>query len=110
MAPNLYAMDRSFVRATTSTAAGARSEIPAAVLEAARIPGVPTEDCCFAQLLNPRGLEVDYFVSHWWGHPFEQTVNALSSFAEAACEDFEKRSPDGVVFWVCLFALNQHRA
>ena len=60
--------------------------------KAARIPEVPTEDCCFAQLLNPRGLEVDYFVSHWWGHPFEQTVNALSNFAEAACEDLEKRS------------------
>ena len=74
--PNLYALDRPFVRATTSADASARSHIPAAVLDAAEIPGVPAENCCFAQLVNPQGLDVDYFVSHWWGHPLERTLQA----------------------------------
>ena len=74
--PNLYALDRPFVRATTSADASARSKIPCAVLDAAEIPSAPAEDCCFAQLLNPEGLDVDYFVSHWWGHPLERTLQA----------------------------------
>ena len=76
MTPNLYALDKPFVRATTSADASARSEIPRAVLDAAEIPSAPAEDCCFAQLLNPEGLDVDYFVSHWWGHPLERTLQA----------------------------------
>ena len=76
MTPNLYALDRPFVRATTSADASARFGIPPAVLDAAEIPGAPAEDCCFAQLLNPEGLDVDYFVSHWWGHPLERTLQA----------------------------------
>ena len=82
MKPNLYALDEPFVRATTSTDPSAREKIPAKVLETAEIPDVPSANCCFAQLLNPKGLEVDYFVSHWWGHPFERTVQALTNFAE----------------------------
>ena len=80
------------------------------VLQAAGIPACPADDCSFAQLLNPDGLEVDYFVSHWWGHPFERTVQALENFAKSVYEKIGKKSPDDVVFWVCLFALNQHQA
>ena len=76
MEPNLYSLDGPFVRATTSADASARSHIPAAVLNAAEIPGAPAENCCFAQLLNPEGVDVDYFVSHWWGHPLERTLKA----------------------------------
>ena len=67
---------RPFVKPTTSADPSARSAIPAAVLEAAEIPAAPAEDCSFAQLLNPEGVDVDFFVSHWWGHPFEQTLQA----------------------------------
>ena len=76
MTQNLYGLDWPFVRATTSADRSTRNEIPAAVLETAEIPDVPDENCCFAQLLNPEGLDVDFFVSHWWGHPFEQTIKA----------------------------------
>ena len=58
MTPNLYALDGPVVRATTSADASARSAIPAAVLDAAEIPGAPAENCCFAQLLNPGGLDL----------------------------------------------------
>ena len=82
MQPNLYALDKEFVKPTTkkkpatSSDANARSEIKDSVLRAAEIPASPAEDRCFAQLLNPDGREVDYFVSHWWGHPFERTIKA----------------------------------
>merc|ERR1719161_333040 len=110
MNPNLYALDRPFVRATSSADASARSHIPAAVLNAAEIPGVPAENSCFAQLLNPKGVDVDYFVSHWWGHPLERTIKALTNFAKAEYKRIGKKSPDEVVVWICLFALNQHKA
>ena len=58
MTPNLYAIDRAFVRATTSANASARDGIPREVLNAIPIPAVPDAACCFAQLLNPHGLEV----------------------------------------------------
>ena len=116
MQPNLYALDKEFVKPTTkkkpatSSDANARSEIKDSVLQAAGIPASPAKECCFAQLLNPDGLEVDYFVSHWWGHPFERTVQALDNFAKFVYKKIGKKSPDDVVFWVCLFAVNQHQA
>ena len=110
MAPNLYALDAPFVRATTSADPAARDGIPQEVLEAARVPPRPQEACCYAQLLNPDGLAVDVFVSHFWGHPFQRTVAALTRLAEDVHEKAGRASADDVVFWVCLFALNQHRA
>ena len=108
--PNLYAIDRPFVQATTSPDASARKDIPAKVLAAGNIPDAPEFACCFSQLLNPDGLVVDVFVSHWWGHPFEHTVRALSIFADSVYKDLGKESLDDVVFWICMFALNQHQA
>merc|ERR1719197_227060 len=94
ISPNccLYDMDKHFVRAVTSANPKSREEIPVSVLEAAGVPSVPEYNCCFAQLLNTDGLQVDYFVSHWWGHPFERTVLALSNFAEDHCKEVGKSS------------------
>lgn len=110
MQPNLYAMNAFLVQATTSEDPSAREKIPKEILRMAEIPGVPPADCCFAQLLNPEGLDVDFFVSHYWGHAFSRTVQALTNFAEEVYESISKSSPDEVVFWICLFSLNQHRA
>ena len=110
MEANLYALDKLLVRATTSFDPGSRANIPAEVLGAVGIPSVPKHDCCFSQVLNPNGLAVDVFVSHFWGHPFERTVYALTNFAATVYKELGKDSPDDVVFWVCLFALNQHQA
>mmetsp|Transcript_14636 Transcript_14636/g.17312 ORF Transcript_14636/g.17312 Transcript_14636/m.17312 type:complete len:604 (+) Transcript_14636:50-1861(+) len=107
--PDLYSMDKLFVMQTTSCEAKARDTIPKEVLNAADVPGVPEANCSFAQLLNPEGLDVDYFVSHFWGHPFEQTMKALTKFSEGVYEDIGKDNPDDIVFWICLFAVNQHQ-
>ena len=67
----------------------------------------------FSELMNPHGLYVHCFVSHCWGHAFHSTVRTLSRWAE---DNFRKihpqlpRHPKAVVFWMCLFALNQHEA
>jgi len=108
MAPNLHALDKFFVQPTTSTDTKERNKIPDSVLKTIGVPEAPDKTCCYAQLLNPRGLEVDYFVSHCWDHEFERTVAALSNFAEGVYRGLGKKSADDVVFWVCLFALNQH--
>ena len=74
MTPNIFAMDAHFVQATTKHGRNARDYIPENVLNIARVPLVPPIDCCFAQLLNPEGLQADCFVSYYWGHPFERIV------------------------------------
>jgi len=110
MAPNFYAVDEFFVQDTTSADARRRKDITQEVLKSAEVPNAPKANCCFAQLLNPEGLQTDYFVSHYWGRPFGRTVLALSNFAEGVYENIGKSSPDHVVFWICLFSLNQHQA
>lgn len=63
----------------------------------------PKRSCCFAELVNPAGLQCDYFVSHSWGHPFVSSVATLSNFLKGA------DGSHSTAFWICLFALNQHR-
>ena len=60
--------------------------------------------------MNPHGLDVDVFVSHYWAHPFARTHSALSNYAESIYQDLSKQDSGDVVYWVCLFALNQHNA
>jgi len=107
---NMYALNDYFVSPTTSCNKELRNKIPNGVLKAAGVPEPPPEDVSFAEMINPEGLQVDYFVSHWWGHDFEKTVACLSKFAKEVYVKIGKQSPDEVVFWVCTFALNQHRA
>jgi len=107
--PNLYSMDKLFVMQTTNCVVNMRDTITEEVLKTAKVPGVPEANCSFAQLLNPRGVDVDYFVSHFWGHPFEQTMKALTKFSEGVYKNIGKDSPDEIVFWICLFSVNQHQ-
>lgn len=110
MKTNLYAMDQAFVQATTNKNEAARVNIPEDVLTLSGIPSKPKEDISFSQLINPDGLEVDYYVSHAWAHPFEKTMKALTHFAEGIYSKIGKGNPDEIVFWIDLFALNQHKA
>eukprot|EP00438_Fugacium_kawagutii_P020057 Skav201037 [mRNA] locus=scaffold3386:200977:205965:+ [translate_table: standard] len=61
----------------------------------------------FSELVNPWGLWVHCFVSHFWGHDFSRTVAALELWAAA---HYQKMTSEkfALVFWICLFALNQH--
>ena len=61
----------------------------------------------FSQLVNPFGLFVHCFVSHFWGHNFTSTVTALDLWAGS---NYDKMTSEkkALVYWICLFALNQH--
>ena len=107
---NMYALNEYFVSPTTSCNKKQREKIPNRVLEAAGVPEAPLEDISYSEMVNPEGVRVDYFVSHWWGHDFKRTVACLSNFANEIYVKIGKKSPDEVVFWICTFALNQHRA
>jgi len=67
MTPNLYAVENFFALLdTTSADVSKRKYIAQEVLTVAEVSGVTEANCCFAQLLNPGGLETDYLVSHYW--------------------------------------------
>ena len=66
------------------------------------------EKMSFSEVVNPCGLIVHCFVSHFWGHLFSQTVSALRRWAEMNRERMGTESPKSLVFWICRFALNQH--
>ena len=101
-AANLYAMN-SFVVTPMSKpgSCDARDQDSANVVPPAN------EAMSFSELVNPSGLIVHCFVSHFWGHLFSQTVTALRRWAEMNAQ-MRTESPKSVVFWICLFALNQH--
>lgn len=62
-------------------------------------------------------LPAQYFVSHAWGQSFMEDVQSLTSFAITNCHkhqrhinDLEELCPscEGVTFWMCALAINQH--
>ena len=61
----------------------------------------------FSQLVNPFGLFVHCFVSHFWGHNWTSTVTALDLWADSNYDKLTSEK-EALVFWICLFALNQH--
>lgn len=68
-----------------------------------------THMCSYSELVNPKGIRVDFFVSHFWGHEFRDTMAALRLWSRRSFAPCGKKSLDGVVFWLCFLALNQHR-
>ena len=61
----------------------------------------------FSELVNPFGLFVHCFVSHFWGHNWTSTVTALDLWADSNYDKLTSEK-EALVFWICLFALNQH--
>ena len=102
-AANLYAMDTFVVTPMSQPGkCDARDQDSANVVPAAN------EEMSFSEVVNLHGLIVHCFVSHFWGHLFSQTVTALRRWAEMNCERIGAESSKSMVYWICLFALNQH--
>ena len=103
LSPNLYALDTFVVTPMTTPGhcaardQDAQQSIPAA-----------SKASSFSELVNTWGLFVHCFVSHYWGHDFSSTVKALDLWADANFKKMQCRQQQSVVFWICLFALNQH--
>lgn len=58
--------------------------------------------CSFAELVASGPQLPKWFVSHWWGTQFYQTV-ALLEFHLS-----ERQLPSATAYWICTFANNQH--
>ncbi|CAE8597730.1 unnamed protein product [Polarella glacialis] len=106
---NMYALDKLIVRPVTSLSD--HGSLPKDLKVRACQPE-PTHDCSYAELVNPTGLPVHFFVSHFWGHLFRDTMRALNLWVQHAVttsgQTLHGVAPGSVVFWVCVFALNQH--
>ena len=102
-AANLYAMDTFVV-----TPMSQPGKCDAKDQDSANVVPEADENMSFSEVVNPYGLIVHCFVSHFWGHLFSQTVTALRRWAEMNRERMDVESSKSVVFWICLFALNQH--
>ena len=99
---NLYALDTFVVTPMSKPGmCGAREHDEQQTIAEAR--GISS----FSQLVNPFGLFVHCFVSHFWGHNFTSTVTALDLWADSNYDKLTSEK-EALVFWICLFALNQH--
>ena len=102
-AANLYAMDTFVV-----TPMSQPGKCDARDQDSANVVPEANDKMSFSEVVNPYGLIVHCFVSHFWGHLFSQTVTALRRWAEMNCERIGAESSKSMVYWICLFALNQH--
>ena len=99
---NLYALDTFVVTPMSKPGmCGAREHDEQQTIAEAR--GISS----FSQLVNPFGLFVHCFVSHFWGHNFTSTVTALDLWADSNYDKMTSEK-EALVYWICLFALNQH--
>ena len=99
---NLYALDTFVVTPMSKPGmCGAREHDEQQTIAEAR--GISS----FSQLVNPFGLFVHCFVSHFWGHNFTSTVTALDLWADSNYDKLTSEK-EALVFWIYLFALNQH--
>ena len=104
-APNLYAMENFVVTPMSSPG-------DCAARDHDLLQSVPQaqDKTSFSELVNAYGLFVHCFVSHYWGHLFSKTMRALRTWAEENYLKVHTEQPQSIVFWICLFALNQHVA
>jgi len=105
--PNLYAVDRFIIRSVTTPEPNGPT-VPPRLCTIAHIP-IAAHKCSYSELVNPDGVCIDFFVSHWWGHPFAETIASLHCWAQQSYNKVGKCSCEEVVYWVCAMALNQHR-
>ena len=104
-APNLYAMENFVV-----TPMSRPGDCPARDHDLLQSVPQAQDKTSFSELMNTYGLFVHCFVSHYWGHLFSKTMRALRTWAEENYLKVHTEQPQSIVFWICLFALNQHVA
>eukprot|EP00931_Biecheleriopsis_adriatica_P059466 TRINITY_DN35585_c0_g1_i1.p1 TRINITY_DN35585_c0_g1~~TRINITY_DN35585_c0_g1_i1.p1 ORF type:complete len:601 (-),score=77.84 TRINITY_DN35585_c0_g1_i1:29-1831(-) len=102
LSANLYAISRFVVSPLTDPLRW--KDIPHELRQLASLTSKPTRTCSYAELINPSGILVTVFVSHFWGHPFTRTLAALNAYATSITQVHLRRFN----CWICVFALNQH--
>mmetsp|Transcript_15843 Transcript_15843/g.28899 ORF Transcript_15843/g.28899 Transcript_15843/m.28899 type:complete len:716 (+) Transcript_15843:27-2174(+) len=59
-------------------------------------------NCSFVEVAASGPQAPCWFVSHWWGTPFQQSLSLLRFHAR------ERQAGDESPYWICTFANNQH--
>lgn len=114
MEPNLYALDRFVIVPVTSSETSSNGDpkcrdlVPQELCDQAGLP-IANRCCSYSELVNPLGVRIDAFVSHFWGHPFSETMCSLRKWSLSAHWRFHRRRSEDMVFWLCFLALNQHQ-
>jgi ankyrin repeat protein len=108
MDTNLYALVRFVVQPATAANDGLFQELPSRSLQQIGVSTPSEHPCSYSELVNPQGEDVDFFVSHFWGHDFSRTTLALARCAAETSVALGRADVQDVVFWLCAVALNQH--
>jgi hypothetical protein len=61
------------------------------------------DECSFVEIIAPKTQEPSWFVSHWWGTSFFDTLRMLKLHAKE-----RNVSHEDEFYWICAFANNQH--
>lgn len=81
-----------------------------AVTELIIIPRTKSKGVSYSELVNPGGLQVDFFISHHWAEDFGEFVQSVLRHAIIAAPEMGQHVKwRDVVYWCCAFANNQHR-
>lgn len=60
--------------------------------------------CSYAEWAGP--LQVDWYISHWWGGSFHDTVASLQKHAKSVAKQAEGEA-EATAYWICTFSNNQ---
>mmetsp|Transcript_122874 Transcript_122874/g.238989 ORF Transcript_122874/g.238989 Transcript_122874/m.238989 type:complete len:877 (+) Transcript_122874:42-2672(+) len=66
------------------------------------VPLTTEAGCSFVELIANGPQDPDWFISHWWGCPFMESLSMLKFHAKA------HHLPQDANYWMCTFANNQH--
>lgn len=71
------------------------------------LPITDSHQLSFAEVIgrSTRRQSSRYFVSHWWGAPFEKSMQSICKHAQLAGGNKWKE----LAYWCCLFSVNQWR-
>jgi len=68
------------------------------------MPLTKQDQCSFMELVAESGpQDPDWFVSHWWGTAFQETLRMLKFHA------LKRELALAIRYWICTFANNQHQ-
>jgi len=103
---SLYSIDEYIVRPLTQPGPC----IPSVFCRSTGNPIVEARrPCSYSELLHPTGCFVNFFVSHFWGFPFCKSLRSMKAWSTERCGNVGV-VPECITFWICLFAINQHKA
>jgi len=67
------------------------------------LPLTQRENCSFTELVAKGPQDPCWFISHWWGTPFRDTLEMMKYHSDS------RVLSSSSAYWICTFANNQHQ-